>query len=408
MISLKRILSTVYIITLCMTIPAYKTRGEDLHNPRMSNQRETSDNVNILRQNKQGESFSESRNSSQQKQAEENWFEWLNQLKEIQNEWISTSNDGDKKINNGAVLQDFEDLRRRTDSMLVSIDEMKKNRKRHLYKYEQRFPKFVLTSDLYIDALENTIKQEQYIYKKMVRKSADPSYFPEEEFLMDMEKYYAYREEYSRLAEIMTAEFRKIQNNESSNSAIKYTQEELQNLTYLESYFLMMGSSAEEAEQSAGVILDEAIEEASISGLRGAKNLGDLYIQDKKFLDKRLKAGLRKGDILQHWNRDYVFILVEEKLMNTIRLILFERLVSEQNMSDDEVMKKLKSIVVLYGDPEKPHENFEGVDRYIYPEFVGRFEDWRDKVTPGEAHKRASKYSSYNAMVRDLIKKGEL
>jgi hypothetical protein len=76
-------------------------------------------------------------------------------------------------------------------------------------------------------------------------------------------------------------------------------------------------------------MFNDAIQEAEKIGLRGISNLGDEKIKNKEFLDKRIKAGLTKEDILWWWNRPYVWLLVEEKMNQWLRQDDIERGVSE-------------------------------------------------------------------------------
>ena len=77
-------------------------------------------------------------------------------------------------------------------------------------------------------------------------------------------------------------------------------------------------------------------------------------------------------------------------------------------MAGKEAVKELRKIFIYYGDPENSPPNVQGQDADIYPEFQIRYEKWRVQYSPMEEREMMLKYSTCNAMVRDLIAKGEL
>lgn len=185
----------------------------------------------------------------------------------------------------------------------------------------------------------------------------------------------------------------------------KYTEDEKQYLDYINKVVSLSGVASNEVEATAKQILDEAIKKADKAGLRGVKTIGNNAIKDEKFLNKRLKAGLTKDDVLKFLNRDYVWIVAENMLTNTHRLSMFMTL-AMGGESDEEAIKILRRTFIYCDDPEKSHPNYQGEDADIYPEFTLRHENWRSRISPTEVQHLANQYSTYNAMVRDLIRKG--
>lgn len=185
----------------------------------------------------------------------------------------------------------------------------------------------------------------------------------------------------------------------------KYTEDEKQYFDYIKNVLLCSGVTQNEVESAAKQLLDEAIKKADKAGLRGVKTIGNNAIKDGQFLNKRLKAGLTKDDVLKFLNRDYVWIVAENMLTDRYRFLIFMAL-TEDGKSGEDAVKILRKTFAYFGDPEKSHQNYQGEDADIYPEFALRHENWRSQISPAEEQNLANQYSTYNAMVRDLIRKG--
>lgn len=162
-----------------------------------------------------------------------------------------------------------------------------------------------------------------------------------------------------------------------------------------------------EARYTSKKFLDEAIKEAGDKGLRDACDLGDIKIKDEVFLKKRLKAGLQVEDIQNFWNHSYLSLLIEDKIQNLIRFMSYNQLIKE-GLDSEKAILKLRKSFIYFGDPEKSHVNFQKEDADIYVEFRTRHEKWRRTISIEEEQKKAQEYQTYNAMIRDLIRKGEM
>ena len=185
----------------------------------------------------------------------------------------------------------------------------------------------------------------------------------------------------------------------------KYTEDEKQYFDYIKKVLSLNGINSNEVDAGAKQILDEAIKKADKAGLRGVKTIGNNAIKNKQFLAKRLKSGLSKDDVLKFLNRDYVWIVAENMLTDAHRFSIFKTLI-EDGKSSEEAVKFLRKTFMYCDDPEKSHPNYQGEDADIYPEFTLRHENWRNRISPAEEQSIAIQYSTYNAMVRDLIRKG--
>jgi tRNA splicing endonuclease len=185
----------------------------------------------------------------------------------------------------------------------------------------------------------------------------------------------------------------------------KYSEDEKKYFDYFKQTLLASSVAQKAAESLAKQILDDAIAQADKAGLRGISTLGNRAVKDENFLNKRLKAGLTKEDILAFLNRDYVLIVAETKLTDAHRFAMYKTLVDDGKTSQ-EAVKFLRKTFLYCDDPEKSHQNFQGEDADIYPEFTLRHENWRSQNSAAEIRDLASDYTTYNAMVRDLIRKG--
>jgi hypothetical protein len=166
--------------------------------------------------------------------------------------------------------------------------------------------------------------------------------------------------------------------------------------------------SPEEIKILVESILNEAIEKAEKLGLRGVNNLGDEKIKNKEFLEKRLKAGLTKEDILGWWNRPYVWILMEWESSRWLIQNTIEMFVSKKGLIQEEAIKRTRKFYPNWGDPEKSQEPYLKDDANIYPEFLKRYEAWRLQYPIKQEEEIKNNYSTCNAMIRDLVKKGQL
>lgn len=184
----------------------------------------------------------------------------------------------------------------------------------------------------------------------------------------------------------------------------KYTEDEKQYFDYIKKVLSLNGIKSNEVDAAAKQILDEAIKKADKAGLRGVKTIGNNAIKNEQFLAKRLKSGLSKDDVLKFLNRDYVWIVAENMLTDAHRFSIYKTLI-EDGESSEEAVKFLRKTFMYCDDPEKSHPNYQGEDADIYPEFTLRHENWRNQVSPAEEQSLAIQYSTYNAMVRDLIRK---
>ncbi len=187
----------------------------------------------------------------------------------------------------------------------------------------------------------------------------------------------------------------------------RYTSSEQQLLDYIQQTLSVSGLSSWLSSTGAKKILDSAIEEAKELGIYQQLGAGLSRLERPNYLKNRIEAGLTEGDVREYLNLDPVYILSMEKLTNAIRLGVFKELI-DQGKTSAEAVKTLRGVYIYYGDPEVSHENFQNEDADIYHEFARRYEAWRSRTDIVTENELAKDYSTYNAMVRDLIRKGQI
>ena len=182
---------------------------------------------------------------------------------------------------------------------------------------------------------------------------------------------------------------------------IKYTDEEKGFLKHLK-------ETSGFPEPECKELLNKCIKLAKKCGMRGVSNFGDIKIKEKEAFEKKSKAGLSREDFLKYWNRPWVWIAVEAELANLIRFTTYNNICENEGLSAKKAINEVRKIFIYYGDPENSPPDYQGQDADIYPEFQIRYENWRVQYAPMEEQEMMTKYSTCNAMVRDLITKGKL
>ncbi len=152
-----------------------------------------------------------------------------------------------------------------------------------------------------------------------------------------------------------------------------------------------------------------------------AEDIGDKLIATKKdFVEKRLAAGLSLEDIRNYWNQTF---LMRELWFRFLEMPIFMELTKLKQMgkSQDEIdnaMDKwahdLRKTEPRWGEPDQwntdlPANNgYSSDDADMYIEFFMRVIRWQTKTTKTEQQSLLKNYSSYNAMLRNLIRTGAI
>ena len=178
------------------------------------------------------------------------------------------------------------------------------------------------------------------------------------------------------------------------------------------SVFQMMGMSLSQAKSTFRDMLKLAKDEAQAEGtLNLPQNLGDILLGKKSaMLEKRRKEGARDEDIRWWWNRHELDRKMMIKFDDISKLGLFKKLLEENHLSDEEAMKEVRKWFPDYGDPEDTTYT-AGDDRPLPFELKDRINIYiqkRSQTDPDQYKREIEESSSFNALIRKEIKKGNI
>jgi hypothetical protein len=144
-----------------------------------------------------------------------------------------------------------------------------------------------------------------------------------------------------------------------------------------------------------------------------SESLGDQLIAKEPFIAKRLAAGLTKDDVRNHWNQPMLMQLLQsqvQEMTSFIGLLVADR----QGKDLQEVARNRRRRNPEWGDPDlwdatlPVNECFTKDDANIFFEFSFRVGSWQEKTPESVQNEMLSKYTSFNAMIRDLVRQGKL
>ncbi len=144
-----------------------------------------------------------------------------------------------------------------------------------------------------------------------------------------------------------------------------------------------------------------------------SESLGDQVIAKEPFLAKRLAAGLTKDDVRNHWNQPMLMQLLQVEVIQMTAFIAID-VAREQGKDLQEVARNRRRTNPEWGEPDAwnstlpVNECFTKDDADIFMEFYFRVGRWREKTPQSEQKEMLSKYTSFNAMIRDLVRQGKL
>lgn len=137
--------------------------------------------------------------------------------------------------------------------------------------------------------------------------------------------------------------------------------------------------------------------------IRAAKS-GD--VKSKKIVDKALKEGATEKDIEEFWSLNDLQRRMVVWSETSFRYMSFSQF-KDDGLNSDEAMVKVRKMFPMYGDPDDT-TNTTGEDRPLPHELRGRIDKYRTKYGAANITDKVKNYSSYNAFIRDEIKKGNL
>jgi len=144
-----------------------------------------------------------------------------------------------------------------------------------------------------------------------------------------------------------------------------------------------------------------------------SESYGDMMLANNVLMKKRLDAGLTVADVHRYWSRPVFVGFIEAKVTE---LVDFVALDAAHKAGKDlvEVTRDRRRREPRYGDPEKWNPSlpvnsvFSMEDADIYPEFAERVSLWQSKIPATEQTALLKQFTSFNALVRDLVRKGKI
>lgn len=187
---------------------------------------------------------------------------------------------------------------------------------------------------------------------------------------------------------------------------------------YVPMFQMMIGMSQSQAKNTFRDLYKQAEEEAKTEGtLNLPMNLGDILLgkesTDQKInamLAKRRKEGVRDEDIRWWMNRHELDRKMLMKVDDISRFALFKKLLEEDHLSEEKAACEVKKFSPIFGDPDDTSTS-SGDDRPLPFELKDRINIYiqkRSQTDPEKYKREIIESSSFNALIRKEIKKGNV
>jgi len=179
----------------------------------------------------------------------------------------------------------------------------------------------------------------------------------------------------------------------------------------------IMKTSASEAKKTFRGLLKRAKAASKKDGTANFPlNSGDILLDreaaepdTKDMLTKKRKEGVRNEDIRWWWNMHDLERCIMVEIDNLHKMAMFTHSL-EHGMTYTEAAAKVRKYHPKYGDPEDT-SNASGEDRPLPYELKDRVNNYIEKKAlsdPEGLKKQVEQSSSFNALVRDEIRKGNI
>lgn len=175
------------------------------------------------------------------------------------------------------------------------------------------------------------------------------------------------------------------------------------------------GVPAEQLKSASRSLLDKAkhgAEEVYGKDLY-AQNFGDKIIaRGGKFISDRLSAGLTINDIREYWNQPPILNVLEGEIEDFRAFIVCD-VARQQGQDEAKAFIQYRQTQPVYGDPSwdsaaPVNQGLTEIDARLYREFQLCVNRWVEKTSPEKMRETVGRYTSFNAMVRDLVLKKEI
>ena len=181
---------------------------------------------------------------------------------------------------------------------------------------------------------------------------------------------------------------------------------------------MMMGMTLTQAKSTFHDLYKQAENEAKVEGsINLPMNLGDILLEKestrqetKSMLAKRKKEGVREEDIRWWMNRHELDRKMMIKVDDISKLALFTKLTEEDRLSEEEAAKEVKKYFPIFGDTDDTSTS-AGDDRPLPFELKDRINIYiqkRSQTDPEKYKKEIAESSSFNALIRKEIRKGNV
>ena len=194
------------------------------------------------------------------------------------------------------------------------------------------------------------------------------------------------------------------------------SQEEKQLLNTYSRVLASTGLSRREAREQVKQAIEDCKQAAREEGTDEApEDLGDRILeraeegdeQASRIVERARKEGATDDDIRQWWNmsdlRRRMICWAEDACVRMPMYVTATR----HGLSEEEAGEKVRQYFPVYGDPDDT-EMGTGDDRPLPHELRDRVERYRREHRDEDRRSKLEGYSSYNALVRDEIRSGNL
>lgn len=143
-------------------------------------------------------------------------------------------------------------------------------------------------------------------------------------------------------------------------------------------------------------------------------DLGDIIIslyragdpKRQKMVNRALDDGATIEDFREFWNLPDLSRRMVQMSEEVFRYAQFTSF-TERGLTADQAMLEVKKMFPMYGDPTDTSK-FSADDRPLTQELRGRVDIYRERHGAAAISEKVKQFSSYNALVRDEIRKGNL
>lgn len=187
---------------------------------------------------------------------------------------------------------------------------------------------------------------------------------------------------------------------------------------YIPMFQTMMGMSPSQAKSTFHQLLKEAEEESENEGTSNLpQNFGDTLLENessdetiKSMLAKLRSEGVRDEDIRWWWNMHDLERRMMQKVDFMDRFALFLKLREENGLTQEEAAKRGGRHFPIFGDPDDATLS-TGEDRplpYELKDRINIYVEKRSQTDPKQFKREVEESSSFNALIRKEIAKGNI